>query len=285
MGWPGLHFMSDQLQVCSTYRWDESHRMWNDTRLSVSKSGLDMIRIAATVIYNTACGPYGSGAWQNEISWEADELTRVGGPSHPLFMLHFDEIARECHSRATWGTEEHVWRLVCESKPLWKQGAHVKYSRWFSFLQRSEEMLTTWHSLLLVLTWLGIEKKWWRTREEFPLWNPTDALDVYGSLGHISEPDADIPGPRGHGKERAPGVEIQKENVESATHGGTAPCKSNAAMLRSLVAVMCVVSRPVSMGHARMVEEFKSSAGSLAYWVYCASGPGGIRGLGAGHAR
>eukprot|EP00971_Amphidinium_carterae_P309688 6154448-Amphidinium_carterae.1 len=227
-----------------------------------------MIRIAATIIYNTACGPFGSGAWQNEISWAADELTRLGGPAHPLFMLHFDEIARECRARGTWGTQEHqeeVWRLVCESKPLWKQGAHVKYSRWFSFLQRSEDMLTTWHSLLLVLTWLGIEKKWWRTREEFPLWNPTDALDVYGSLGQASEPDGEEAG-----EVADSGLQELRRKTSNQLHM-TARLLAN-PMLRSLVAVMCVVSRPVSTGHARMVAEFKSSAGSLAYWVYCASG-------------
>eukprot|EP00971_Amphidinium_carterae_P061612 1219717-Amphidinium_carterae.2 len=268
MGWPGLHFMSDHLQVCSTYRWDESHRMWNDTKLSVSKSGLDMIRIAATVIYNTACGPYGSGAWQNEISWAAGEMTRIGGPNHALFLLHFDEIAKECHSQETWGTEAHqedVWRLVCESKALWKQGAHVKYSRWFSFLQRSEEMLSTWHSLLLVLTWLGVERKWWRRREEFPLWNPSDALDVYSSLGNIEEAQEENPG-----EVVENGLQELRRKTSNQLHM-TARLLAN-PMLKSLVAVMCVVSRPVSIGHARMVEEFKSSAGSLAYWVWCAAG-------------
>eukprot|EP00971_Amphidinium_carterae_P294802 5853539-Amphidinium_carterae.1 len=74
MGWPGLHFMIAHFDLCCTYRWDESHRMWNDTKLSVSRSGLDMIRIAATAVYNTASGPYGTGAWQNDISWAAEQL-------------------------------------------------------------------------------------------------------------------------------------------------------------------------------------------------------------------
>eukprot|EP00971_Amphidinium_carterae_P189709 3765888-Amphidinium_carterae.1 len=76
--------------------------------------------------------------------------------------MHFDEIANETPSFETWGTVEHqedVWKKFGECKALWQQGAHVKYSRWFSFLQRSEQMLKSWHSLLLVLTRLGIEKK------------------------------------------------------------------------------------------------------------------------------
>eukprot|EP00971_Amphidinium_carterae_P025934 511542-Amphidinium_carterae.1 len=113
MGWPGLHFMSAHLDLCCSYRWDESHRMWNDTKLSVSRSGLDMIRIAATAVYNTASGPYGTGAWQNDISWAAEQLVSHAGTDHPLFVMHFDEIAKEVHSFATWGTEEHqadVWK-------------------------------------------------------------------------------------------------------------------------------------------------------------------------------
>eukprot|EP00971_Amphidinium_carterae_P348731 6490646-Amphidinium_carterae.1 len=267
MGWPSLHFMTASLNVCSTYRWDESHRVWNDTKLCVSRCGLDMIRIAATAIYNTASGPYGSGAWQNDISWAAEQFVTQGGPDDALFLLHFDEIAKETHTYATWGTPEHqeeVWSKFCEQKPLWSQGAHVKYSRWFSFLQRSEEMLGSWHSLLLVLTWLGVEKKWWKRREQFPLWNPTDVLDVYKTLGNIEEDEGEetVAG--------AQGLNELRKKTANQLHM-TALLLAN-PMLRSLVAIMCEIAKPVSVGHANMVGQLKSPAGSLAYWISCATG-------------
>eukprot|EP00971_Amphidinium_carterae_P334387 6469648-Amphidinium_carterae.2 len=125
-------------------------------------------------------------------------------------------------------------------------------------------MLASWHSLLLVLTRLGIEKKWWQRREEFPLWNPTDVLEVYRTLGNRASEDA------GDDSAITPGLQELRKKTANQLHMSRMILAN--PMLKSLVAIMCVVARPVSTGHAAMVQGFKSCEGSLKYWVSCAAG-------------
>lgn len=84
-----------------------------------------------------------------------------------------EDIAKEKneHMAINVGTEQHqrdMW-VACRNSKLWRlKGERVKLGRWSSWIhanrwQRGERM-----ALLLVLTYMGVRKGWWRTADDIP---------------------------------------------------------------------------------------------------------------------
>ena len=149
------------------------HQLMNCWLSGVSKAGLTLRRLEYKPLCDLRFGPFAAQAHHSTLIACAREYFACQDWTSPLFEVFFDDIAEEqkC-TNPDWGSERHkreVWERLRAQLVNAKQGAHVREGRWWNLESRALAVTEAKTGLLLLLLYLGFQRKWWCTFAESPL--------------------------------------------------------------------------------------------------------------------
>jgi len=160
-----------------------------------------------------------------------------------LYLQFYEGICEDRGIRDSigFGTQAHVrevWSSLPASDCFHKQGRKVKLCRWYSWFSTAAERRKDWHTLLLVLHYMGINKKWWSRLNELDfalggLGVPAGHADLPSALGVEATPAAviaEVPRAVADGNLE---VERMRKDAKNTLHF-TARTMSNRFVLRSV---------------------------------------------------
>ena len=188
------------------------HREARDLDEATRQSGLMTLKVEASALLNLSIGPWGEAARFGQMQGAAKDLWRLGSADLPLFQLLYKDICAEQGAVGLEvGTKEHMvymWGFIQTCPLFLKKGMKSKLGRWYSWEPKSEEMLPWRSTLLLVLLWEGIQKKWWKNISETPMFCEADS-----PADEDAEARGDEQGEGAAAGERQPGEPIARDTV------------------------------------------------------------------------
>eukprot|EP00971_Amphidinium_carterae_P111847 2215421-Amphidinium_carterae.2 len=208
VGWT-LHFYLLYAGCGLTWSLDPHHRLVNDVRSAIAAAGLQIHQCTATAVLNLQSGPWQSSRYATELKQVCTEYMRCETWEGQLFQLHFDVLAGLVPSSQP-GSEEHmqaVWARVCEILGQLSMGARTARSRWFHFFETAEQFMPCWYPLLLVLTWYGIQRGYFKDLTDLPIQKERQAVDALGDGVPADVVDEQVvPGKEAKSERALPGV-------------------------------------------------------------------------------
>lgn len=186
---PCLHWASDQGSVglsaslfllfgqklWMTMSHDVLHRLANDLLEGITSSGLMLIRLEYVVVARMRRGPFDKQGFHGQLREAAADLAQTLEVDNVLFELLYEDLVSEsAELRRTpgIGTTEHMHTTLAWVKnQLLRRGCgeNVVTSRWFSWEQGSRSSSSYRFVDLLLLTFIGQQKGWWKNMQECPL--------------------------------------------------------------------------------------------------------------------
>lgn len=186
---PCLHWASDQGSVGlsaslfllfgqklrMTMSHDVLHRLANDLLEGITSSGLMLIRLEYVVVARMRRGPFDKQGFHGQLREAAADLAETLEVDNVLFELLYEDLVSEsAELRRTpgIGTTEHMHKTLAWVKnQLLRRGCgeNVVTSRWFSWEQGSRSSSSYRFVDLLLLTFIGQQKGWWKKMQECPL--------------------------------------------------------------------------------------------------------------------
>eukprot|EP00974_Lingulodinium_polyedra_P073363 7102802-Lingulodinium_polyedra.AAC.1 len=149
---------------------DVFHREWNDCKLALHRSKLWGVVLLMMLSFNVAYGPWEGAVWFAKVSEGARDLFSKLRSSDPLWRCFYEAI---CHDKSEpcTGSPEHMEQVLKEvaQDPCWDiKGPRAKLGRWFEWLQAVDFHDRAWHLRLLVMTYVGMELKVYKSLETTP---------------------------------------------------------------------------------------------------------------------
>eukprot|EP00971_Amphidinium_carterae_P241374 4792731-Amphidinium_carterae.1 len=172
VGWQLQFYLQSCAHMSLTWRADVHHRVVNDVRAAVHMTGLQGVMCACTALFNLSTGPWRNASYSNSIQAAWREYMSAESMHGELFEMHFEELASESEQSCVYGSEDHyrsLWDKLGSCRLLRSPGARTARSRWFAFFDRCDEFIEGWTCLLLILTFLCIQKGYVQRYEDMPL--------------------------------------------------------------------------------------------------------------------
>eukprot|EP00971_Amphidinium_carterae_P348607 6490589-Amphidinium_carterae.1 len=230
---PVLHIAADQgpgsmagylwlktgLRLRCSLSFDLFHRLTNDWRSGFKAGSLNLLLLEFKIFTSMRHGPWqrqGTDQLLRELAEEYFSLS-PGGVDDPLFNVMYDQILGDNPQLAGQphvGSAEHIHE-VWEWSRAQMLGAGIgekdDLSRWWAWEQQSRLVKPLRSLTLMLLAYLGMRRKWWKTASE-PLmgWMVADAD---GS-------DEPLPGEKGRKEDDGEG----KDEEEEEDHAGEDEC-------------------------------------------------------------
>ena len=157
-GYSAVHFLlSKHFNVLPV--WDQSHRIWNDTQLGLHDSGLMYYVMATVIVLNADGGPFSTSRWYQSIREAAAEYMRVACSADPIFsglvnLIREDKFGSDLGASNDVSDDELFQSLAGDFKTKTKK---VSMSRWFGFLDSTEDFLPRWSSRLVISLYLCLQ--------------------------------------------------------------------------------------------------------------------------------
>ena len=176
-----VQYLLCRLGARATCAWDLLHRLQSNLHRAQQAAGLNLVRFSMQVVLNIRKGPFapgGANCWL--LKEAAQEFFQTCTSSNALFQLLYSDLAACAGIRdAEYGSPTHEQKLWawCQHQLLEKAGEsdEVKLSRWWSFEIRSRQGHARWAVDLMLLLWVGMQRRWWRTPGACPLYRTVDA--------------------------------------------------------------------------------------------------------------
>ena len=275
VGWQSSYWLVQASGVCATWRADIHHRIHNDTKLAVKEASLVLPQTAATALVNLGVGPWCNNSYQNQIRDGATEYFSVSSPADELFKLHYDLIAADLDIKGTLGTQEHMeatYTAMKESFSVWQQGNSVKSSRWFGFYDKAEPFLQSWHTLLLVLTAMGVKRGWMKGTQDLPLMRSCSFTEVLMGRCDVAEEDEQHDHEAASSSKRPSDAFKLLSGLCGVTKSGNrlhlAALLLGNKHLRNLVALLVHLVQPLRIFHGQLVKQLHSPEGTRVHAVW-----------------
>ena len=155
-----LYFALNKLNISMVHFSDPYHRLWNDVKQAVKKSGLWLTVTMTTIAHNCAFGPWDNSKWWHAVKEAAADYFDLADASDPVFRAVLPRIfvdlgIVDCLEQDTAMPE--VWERIKASSFLRVHGSRTATCRWFNWNESQEWWDEQWHSRLLLLLHLGIE--------------------------------------------------------------------------------------------------------------------------------
>lgn len=137
-----------------------------------------MCRLELGVVFNLRKGPFKKSSHHRVVVAAGIEFFEEAGPQNLLFQILYPHIAFDLglDADSDHGTQEHMISVWLKLKGTWaesqKQGDFLNMSRWFAWEVRAHNFIVSCGgpaALLMVLTWVGFRRGWWRSIGETTL--------------------------------------------------------------------------------------------------------------------
>eukprot|EP00971_Amphidinium_carterae_P345175 6485988-Amphidinium_carterae.4 len=174
--------LKERLRLSMTF--DLNHRIHNDVLLASTHCGLVDLRLEAKVAMKARTGPFQSGSFLHCMRGVAHEYFSLHTYENPLFQVVYEEISERCSDsvgESAAGSQAHmleVWeRLQKEAMGL-RLDAQPEQSRWFSWEVASRHYLPQRWLYVMLLTYLGMKRKWYGKLQETPLYTRRSKMNA-----------------------------------------------------------------------------------------------------------
>eukprot|EP00971_Amphidinium_carterae_P348173 6490362-Amphidinium_carterae.3 len=189
--WTSVFPLFQVLPVVGTFAPDFPHKCHDDTLSSVSDCGLRLLKCALVIAVNFFGGPWkGSGFFQQlqGVALRFQEAATVES-SYVQFWYSklFTETGLPVSQYGSAESMQAVLDRLHRCKSFRTRGERVKMSRWWSLVDRLEEMLCDWFSIACMLSLLALEKGLFKN--VYDLMASTSGQLVGGALDPAVEDD------------------------------------------------------------------------------------------------
>jgi hypothetical protein len=179
IGDPAVNWIFRDLGAKGTHLWDRLHRIVCDWLDGLSEAGLTGLRFDWSAVLSCRKGPFGKQANHRILVAVAKYIFENLTSENPAFDHLYPAFCDAFHMRddVDYGGDAHrqiVWSkcksLLCGTG----MGQSLKHSRWWSTEERAISFFETKAGipgLLLIITVLGHQRKWWSTLQKSPLWS------------------------------------------------------------------------------------------------------------------
>lgn len=183
IGLPALMYLQYSVGLRMTVSNDLFHRVHNDIVDSVAEAGLMLVRLEYLVAAKVRQGPFAGQANCSIMASAAAEMSVCWTAENPVFQLLYRDIVAEhpeALGSADIGTKEHMataWEWCCAELQRVSCGSNVKTGRWFSFEEQGRESSGRRWLDVLLLSFLGLQRGWWKHFGDNPVASAMDGLD------------------------------------------------------------------------------------------------------------
>jgi hypothetical protein len=218
------------LGVRGWFMFDPSHRRWDNVKLSFTHAGASHIKAELIIANNIQSGPYDGAAFHGEMKEASGQFFASMSIASGIWVLFYPRIAWHFHrgqlpsSYGGVGHQQWLFDLGHEAMFGKGKGWKAKLNRWFQLVARGRRTLHLWGFFEMILTWIGLQNKWYGSLEESPF-----------HLGCNSV--ATVAGPAEGGEERT---------VRQGQPGGGRPGSSGAAPPRGVMTSNEAVDREIN---------------------------------------
>ena len=265
-GWSSLHYLrsSDGVKRNLLLLHDESHRLWNDTQLSLADAKLYPHVLSCLVVLNLDHGPWLSQRWYQTMVEALHDLTNLTDYQDPLFQMLVQHMRQEMCSFEGKDSmqlqDSDIWASL--AGVLSKKTDRVGLTRWFGYFFSMERFLA-WRSrrlyiVLYICLSLGLFSK-----------QKLAELSKY----HQAAPTAvgeDIPKST-TGQDRAEVQRLRSSCKNSMSF--SALVLSNHSLWR-MNAILVAIAKPVREYHSQQNAMNRSGPESLQHWIFLSEGGG-----------
>ena len=162
--WTAMHALFSQkgMGLEGTYLFDEPHKVWDDAKNAIMRSGLGRLLVALLMLCNLSSGPWGGSAFFRELQEMSAKYCANAQSDDPMLVFFYELLQWEGKEKVQdFGSKESLQRMlgrVSAADVMHLKGVKVKLHRWFSILDRVEQILPNWFCLAMMLSLLVLEK-------------------------------------------------------------------------------------------------------------------------------
>ena len=149
---------------------DIFHRQWNDVMNAIKAAGLWWAVLLTSVAFNLPYGPWQGSAWFGKLQEGAAHLLEHSPSGSKLTDALYAAMCNDRGEEPT-GAAAHrkqVLRDNLRGKAFERKGPRVALKRWFSWLQAAAWHDECWHSRLLVILFLGMKSRVYKSAADTP---------------------------------------------------------------------------------------------------------------------
>jgi len=162
------------------------HGLWNSLKNGAKASGHLYLLSESGCMLNYNAGPWGSCEWLDK-TWSAGlQMYATLKPNDRLLGKLFVGISEEANLPNSLASKKYFVKNKCEQHAYKKSMAKsemFRLSEWFGWVKRWKVAIDTWHSLLLLFTFIGIMQGY--VRSAMDIFGPATAR---GDIVFIPEP-------------------------------------------------------------------------------------------------
>ena len=182
--WTAMHALFSHLGfgLEGTYMFDEPHKVWDDCRNAIQRSGLSRLLVALLMLCNISSGPWGGAAFFRELQEATARYTTSAQADDPMLFFFYEFLQWEAgESQQEFGSKASLERMIAKvasAETLHLKGDRVKLHRWFSLLDRVEQILPHWFSTAMMICLMVLERG-----------NANSMLELQNlAVGHLQTP-------------------------------------------------------------------------------------------------
>ena len=224
VGYPGASFLTRGLGLRSTLGFDILHRVACDWEDSIAEAGLRVLRLEAKVVMKLRQGPFASAGHHGQLRAAALRMfAQTSWDSNLWYDILYEPISREFELLQDFGSDAHklmVWRQLEKLLVHGGKGGTTKSGRWWNWEQNCRGFLKCRSANLLVLLYLGFERKWFKSYRESPLNDQgfemrADDGDLVGGTDPAGAHNGSVPAGAAGGIDPADGDAPPRASVEA----------------------------------------------------------------------
>lgn len=279
---PALHAVSDEGPVGAPALWalfsrgfirgtrksDPWHKLHRLTQGAVKSSGLWVIVLEFTIVFNLLHAPWGGDAFYWTVREAAGQYLKVAEVDDPLFAAMYEDLCA-CHGGMgiDFGTAPHMQKMLVQlrsSPVLARKGDHVRLGRWMSFFREADTRSDSLMDLLLFLIFVGYRCGFWKHISQSPLFTGTrDPLPSIDGAEDAAEVVHGVPAGTPPTTVRASNSEIDKLRKGSKNMLELACTILGNKVRFRLLQVLRVMHNPIRSAFAQWQTMGKTQLGAL----------------------
>eukprot|EP00971_Amphidinium_carterae_P347586 6489659-Amphidinium_carterae.2 len=229
IGLPAAVFVCTSERLRMSLNFDWCHRLVNDWSLSLSRSGLHIVRLEYKLATTARFGPWGGAANHWQLKQATEDFFSRNTHKSWIFQIVYDKLCQEDASltkHPLYGEEAHeemVFQLCKSELQGSRMEGNAQLARWWNVEHRSRALRSRRWMLVLLLIHLGHHKRWWPKMVDCPLFGRSSRyLDTNGE--EEKSMDADGSGTDGARAEAQDGGGVLEDAEGEGPSAGLESC-------------------------------------------------------------
>lgn len=161
VGWTQWFPLFSAFPTLGSFWYDSCHKFWDDDRLSCTRSGLGWLMTSLLLCVNLGKAPWKSHSFQHQLRACSSTYFSQATIDDPFFLEFYDKLRSSFDDPFPYGTVPSLQATLAHWKacPFFKTaGADIKWSRWYSIIDRLQEMLGWWWPYTSMVVLLALQK-------------------------------------------------------------------------------------------------------------------------------